>query len=210
MSYHTMSGLMSAKSLTRSELLRVIDRFDLKDYTSNTLIAPLWSSISACPILTVNCRDPEPALGCHLLSQLPEILLEGLLIAEHILAPNSLSLILPEGCDLPEAFRQIRNITVSAQASPHGLCHGVETFVALARLFRREGAEKRICRISAPGMPTAYYELPITVSFREITHMLKLTSVSGAVVGGDDKDCISLQQFDSIPRLTSHASIAFF
>lgn len=207
----TMPGLSSAKALTGEELIRIIDQFDLKDYALNRLIAPLWQAAPRHFPLVIDCTTPTPGFhpGAYILNTMPELLLEGILIAQQLLEPSKISLLLPEGMNLPDCFTPF-NITVTQDAPVHGLCHSAEIFITLARLFRREGADRRIFRISAPGHQTFYAEFPLSESLYEITRQYEFGPLTGARIGGDHGYAISATQFHQCLRQGFSPMIDFF
>lgn len=204
-----MAGLLAAAALEQEELLSIIDRFDLRDFSTGVLIAPLWLHAHSPVSLIVDCTDPSPYFqpGSYILDALPHILLEGIKIAELILSPASLFLHLPDGTTVPPL---LSGIPRQNEDSPKGLIHSAETFVSLARLFRREGADKRICKISATSLSDFYCELPITCSLQELVQQYSLQSLSGAQLGADPAHCIPSNQFHSTHPLGTHPCIHFY
>lgn len=209
MTEYTMAGLHAAQTMEKEELLSIIDRFDLKDYSSGKLIAPLWRNTPSPASLTVDCIDPSTIFqpGAYILEALPHILLEGIKIAELILAPASLSLLLPDGLAVPPP---LSGIPLQRDCTTKGLIHSAETFVSLSRLFRREGADKRICKISCPSTPPIYCELPITVSLQEIARQLGLKNLTGAQLGEDPENSVPSDCFFSTHPLGEYPSIYFY
>lgn len=194
-----MPGWETAKNMTPKEIVETIDCMALQDYRDGALLAARWSAGSAGICLDCDCRDPhsETQPGTYFLGHSPALLYEGLCIAGRALGIKRLQVsVSAEQEPLAKAqFQQWPEITVRRRESPWNVAwepvgmisHSAETFVHVAQLFRREGADKRLCYVSGCGITPRYLEAPLTNTVQEIADMAGVREAKRAwIKRGDD------------------------
>ena len=187
-----MPGWETAKNMTPKEIVEIIDCMALQDYRDGALLAARWSTGSAGSCLDCDCRDPhsETQPGTYFLGHSPALLYEGLRIAGRALGIERLQVsVSAEQEPLAKAqFQQWPEIAVRRGESPGNvtrepvgmISHSAETFVHVAQLFRREGADKRLCYVSGCGITPRYLEVPLTSTVQEIAEMAGASRPVGA------------------------------
>ena len=214
-----MPGWETAKNMTPEEILDIIDCMALQDYRDGTLLAAQWRTGSAGDCLDCDGRDrsQEKQPGTYLLGHSPALLYEGLCIAGRAIGIERFQVtVLPEQKPLAQAqFQQWPEVTVRccenagtlAQKTDGIISNSAESFVHVAQLFRREGADKRLCYVSGCGITPRYLEVPLASTVGEIAEMAGAKHPMGAWIKTDKKS--TWVGLNTVPRQGACPKIEF-
>jgi hypothetical protein len=174
-----MKGWETATQMRPEEILQIIDSIALQDYRDGIPLATQWDSTTQVDCLDCDCRDSELGTqpGTYFLTNYAPLIYEGMCIAERALGARRLQVTVAPGQEnlartqlrpWPRLWVQCERPKESARV----ISHSAETFVHIARLFRREGAEKHLCYVSGCGIAPQYLEIPLTSTLGEIAGMV--------------------------------------
>lgn len=178
-----MPGWETAKNMEPEEIFGIIDGMALRDYQDDTPLAIRWGGRKAGACLDCDCRDPDSEVrpGTYLLSHSPSLLYEGLRIVGRALGIAQIQITVSSEQEnlarrqfqsWPELeIRCSEAAECAARVPGIVISHSAETFLHVARLFRREGAGRRLCYVSGCGVAPRYLEVPLTSTFWEIADM---------------------------------------
>jgi hypothetical protein len=177
-----MKGWETASQMRPEEILQIVDSIALQDYRDGIPLAAQWDSTTEVACLDCDCRDSDFGTqpGTYFLTNYAPLIYEGMCIAECALGARQLQVTVAPGQESlayvqlqpwPRLVIQCERTTKKKSAKV--VSHSAETFVHIARLFRREGAEKHLCYVSGCGISPQYIEIPLTSTLGEIASMVK-------------------------------------
>lgn len=214
----SMLGLSAAMASSKSENIKLISFFDLKDFATNAPLAALWEASPEPNALIFDfrrCHPQGPVVG-YMLETYSKVLWEGILIACHILNPRNVYIYFSSQADVPIEFQESYDALkiICAADFPQDLpenrlIHNIETIWNLAKFFRREGADKRIWKLCCPGQEPVYREIPYVSNIRTILKIEHIAPPAKVIIGGPQGYTLTPDEFCQIPSLRSPPVMEF-
>ena len=216
---NSMPGLSAVLSASKKTNIDLIDRIDLKDQSTGASLASLWRKFPQGGMLMIDFVDtpPQSSVSEYILTNYTDVILEGILIAKHILQPLSTIICLRESTPIPDFLlnRAYNFEIMHADTVPYSrhqrdtVIHNAETIWTIARFFRREGADKRIWKIICKGRNPVYREIPKVYTLQAIAESEQIHAPIGARVGGTHGPIFNPENFHSILPLSLAPVIEF-